>query len=218
MATVTTTDEDEAAGAASRVPAPQSRAKQRMHYWFRWAHVYISMFSLLVMLFFGVTGITLNHPSWVFGDEPTLDRFSGALPAEALAGDSVEFLIVSEYIRAEHNVAGEITNFGVTDGDGTITYKAPGYGADLFFDPETGNYDITISQQGFVGVMNDLHKGRDSSTVWRWIIDLSGVLLVAIAVTGIGIQILLRKRRGRALAVSALGAILCVFFIWLAMP
>ena len=33
----------------------------------RWIHVYTSMISLLIVLFFGLTGITLNHPKWTFG-------------------------------------------------------------------------------------------------------------------------------------------------------
>ena len=33
----------------------------------RWLHIYLSMFSLAVVLFFSVTGITLNHPDWFFG-------------------------------------------------------------------------------------------------------------------------------------------------------
>lgn len=34
----------------------------------RWLHVYTSMIALFIVLFFGVTGITLNHPDWTFGD------------------------------------------------------------------------------------------------------------------------------------------------------
>ena len=33
-----------------------------------WLHIYVSMFGLAAVLFFSVTGITLNHPDWFFGD------------------------------------------------------------------------------------------------------------------------------------------------------
>ena len=33
----------------------------------RWLHIYLSMLGLAAVLFFSVTGITLNHPDWVFG-------------------------------------------------------------------------------------------------------------------------------------------------------
>ena len=32
-----------------------------------WLHIYVSMFGLAAVLFFSVTGITLNHPDWFFG-------------------------------------------------------------------------------------------------------------------------------------------------------
>lgn len=33
----------------------------------RWLHVYVSMLSFLTILFFAITGITLNHPEWTLG-------------------------------------------------------------------------------------------------------------------------------------------------------
>ena len=65
--------------------------------------------------------------------------------------------------------------------EGTISYKAPGYAADLFFSVQTGDYRLIVEQQGFVGVMNDLHKGRDAPGSWKWIIDISALLLVVAA-------------------------------------
>ena len=32
----------------------------------RWLHIYLSMFGLASVLFFSVTGLTLNHPDWFF--------------------------------------------------------------------------------------------------------------------------------------------------------
>lgn len=186
------------------------------------------MVSLLLMLFFGLTGITLNHPEWTFlGADTTTETVTGSLPAELVAqatvdgdgaADGTRFLAVSQLIRERHGVSGEVASFG-TDGDqGSITYRAPGYGADLFFDVSTGGYELTTSRQGLLGVMNELHKGRNATSGWRWVIDVSGALLVVIAVTGLGIQFLMRKRRLRALSLSLAGAVLSVVAIVLAWP
>src|SRR3954451_1917577 len=40
----------------------------RLAAWMRWLHIYLSMFGLAAVLFFSVTGITLNHPDWFFGE------------------------------------------------------------------------------------------------------------------------------------------------------
>lgn len=174
------------------------------------------MFSLLVMLFFGVTGITLNHPDWVFGGDVVETTASGVLPAESGVGDEVEFLAISEFVRRQHGVGGEVVDFGIgDDGRGSISYRGPGYTADLFFDAGTGAYDLSVSEDGFVGTMNALHQGRDSGSLWRLIIDISGVLLVVIALTGLGIQLFMKKRRFSALAWSAVGAVATVVVIWL---
>jgi hypothetical protein len=125
--------------------------------------------------------------------------------------------VVSEFVRSEHGVAGEVSDFGVFGNEGRISYKAPGYDAEVFFDLESGDYSVTVQQEGFVAVMNELHKGRDASTFWRVAIDISGGLLVTIALTGLGIQLFLRKRRVSALAWSTVGLVSALVLIWLAM-
>jgi hypothetical protein len=187
--------------------ADNGRRGRRVHFWLRWAHVYISMFSLLVVLFFGVTGVTLNHPSWTFGDESNLQTYSGTLPSTAVVDGAVEFLVVSEFVREEHGVKGSVADFGLVQDEGSISYRAPGYAAELVFDAGASTYGLTVQQEGFVAVMNDLHKGRDSSGMWRVVIDVSGGLLVVVALTGLGLQFFLRKRRLGALSLAAGGSV-----------
>ena len=49
--------------------APRVRRRRplrlRVHTVLRWLHIYTSMVSLLVVLFFAATGVTLNHPDWL---------------------------------------------------------------------------------------------------------------------------------------------------------
>lgn len=183
----------------------------------RWLHVYTSMISLIIVLFFGVTGLTLNHPSWTLGDDTDRSSYSGDLPADFAVDGHVDFLTVSEFIRSEHDVSGEVTDHELNGNDGTISYRAPGYAADLFFEVSSGTYRITIEQQGFVGVMNDLHKGRDAPGSWKWVIDVSAGLLVLVSVTGLGIQLFQRKRRTRALVFAALGLVATILLTLVAL-
>ena len=169
------------------------------------------MFALLVVLFFGFTGVTLNHPDWDFGFAATETIVSGDLPDGWQQADgSVEFLTVSEFLRTEHSVSGEVTDFGETDIDAFVSYRGPGYAADVFLDLDTADYELSIRQQGWVGVFNDLHKGRDTVSSWNWLIDVSGIFLVVISITGLALQLLIRKRRRSALAVATAGALLTI--------
>jgi hypothetical protein len=179
----------------------------------RWLHVYTSMICLLIVLFFGVTGLTLNHPSWTLGRGPTTSTATGTLPTGFASGGNVDFLAVSEYVRRTNAVRGNVADYGATATQGTISYKAPGYAADLTFDVTTGAYQVIVQQQGLLAVMNDLHKGRDTDSSWNWVIDASALFLVLVALTGLGIQIFQRKRRRRALTVAAIFSLVSLILL-----
>ena len=180
----------------------------------RWLHVYTSMISLLVVLFFGITGLTLNHPSWTLGDDVDRTTYTGTLPADLDPASNDYMLSISELIRDKYDISGSISEFAVTGTDGSISYRAAGYSADLFFEVDTGNYQLVVEQQGFVGVMNDLHKGRDTTDSWRWVIDASAILLVVVSLTGLGIQLFQRKRRTRALIIAGLATVATVILLY----
>lgn len=223
MSVITTPSPPQQGPAPSRIPhrppaergeAGTASVKRRTHLWARRIHVYASMVALVIMLFFGLTGLTLNHPEWTFGDELSVETITGEFPFAVTSSDgTVEFLAVSEYVRSEHDVGGSVTSYDVTNGQGSIAYDNPGYSADLFFDTDAGTYDLTVAQEGFVAVMNDLHKGRDAGTLWNWVIDISAGFLVVISLTGLAMQFFLRKRRRPALGTAALGGIGTVVLI-----
>lgn len=186
--------------------------------WARWLHVYTSMLALLLVLFFGITGITLNHPSWTFGDDLDSTTTVGELPIDVTSADgSIDFLSVSEYLRDEYDVVGSVDSFGVVNGEGSIAYKNPGYAADAFFDVETGEFTLTVEQQGWVGVINDLHKGRNAGDAWRWVIDVAAGFLVVISLTGLVMQLVLRKRRTSALVAAGVGSVAAVAVMFVAL-
>jgi len=201
------------AEASAAAPSPHRGQAGGLKRWTRWLHVYTSMIALLVVLFFGVTGVTLNHPEWTFGLEPTVSAFEGGLPDGWVSEDGeVEFLVVSEYVRETHQVGGEITDFGNDSTSGHIAYAGPGYKAGLVFSVPGGAYNLTVEEQGVIAVLNDLHKGRDTASSWSWVIDASGALLVVISLTGLLIQLLMRKRRATALVAVGAGALAAVAF------
>jgi hypothetical protein len=174
------------------------------------------MIALVVILFFGVTGLTLNHPSWTFGDDLTRSTSTGMLPFPAVRADgSVDYLRVSEFVRDTHGVRGRVDSFDTEQGEASIAYKNPGYSAEVFVDVAAGSYELTVDQQGWVAVLNDLHKGRDAGSGWSWVIDVSAGFLVVVSLTGLVMQLVLRKRRTSALVVMAGGGVLTVLLTWL---
>lgn len=174
--------------------------------WSRWLHVYTSMIALVVILFFGLSGLLLNHPNWTFGDDLETTTHTGTLPVSTVMDDgTVDFLSVSEYVRETYGVSGGVDFFGASGGDASIAYRDPGYSADLFFDVADGSFELSIEQEGWVAVMHDLHTGSDTDSGWNWVIDAAAIFLVVVAVSGLTLQFFIRKRRTSALALAGLG-------------
>jgi hypothetical protein len=204
--------------AAESNESSRSRLGRDTHRWARWLHVYASMLALLLMLFFGLTGITLNHPSWTFGDATDISTTTVTLPIDPTFADgSTDYLSISEYLRSDLGVVGRVESFDTVNGQASISYRNPGYNADAFVDTATGELTLTVEQQGWVAVINDLHKGRSADGSWKWLIDVAGAFLVVIALTGLTMQFFLRKRRTSALISAGVGIAVVVVLAYVAL-
>ena len=186
----------------------------------RWLHIYLSMFSFAVLLFFAVTGLTLNHASWFDGQEYTA-RFKGSVdPKWVKTADAkdVAKLEIVEYLRRAHRITGAFHDFRVDYNQCSVSFKGPGYAAEASIDRPTGAYEMTETRMGFWGVINDLHKGRDTGKVWAAIIDISAVLMTLVAITGFVLIFFLLKRRTSGLVVFAVGIAVFALFYWKWVP
>jgi hypothetical protein len=177
-----------------------------VHTVLRWLHIYTSMISLLVVLFFAATGVTLNHPAWLAGERT--EEVTGTLPAAWKTSKGIDWLVVAEHLRATRGVHGTVADRTADERQGALTFRAPGYSADCFIDMRDGSYRLTVSYQGAVGVINDLHRGRDAGRAWAWVIDVAGVFLVLLSLTGLGLLWYLKKVRAKGLVTLVAGALL----------
>jgi hypothetical protein len=97
----------------------------------------------------------------------------------------------------------------VEDSQISISFKGPGYAADAFIDAANGSYDLAETRNGFVAVINDLHKGRDTGSVWSMVIDVSASLLVLVSLTGLILIWFVYKRRTSGLVLAVASGVLC---------
>ncbi len=83
-------------------------------------------------------------------------------------------------------------------------------------DRETGEYRLSQVEQGWVAIINDLHKGRDTGPVWSWVIDISAVVLTLISITGLALIFWLRLKRRSGIIIAIIGLLLVIgayFFV-----
>ena len=178
----------------------------------RWLHIYLSMASFGVVLFFAVTGLTLNHPDWFAGREKTVQRHGVAQASLLHANnpDGADKLGLVELFRNREHVQGALSDFRVDDQQISISFRAPGYTADAFIDRTTGKYDLTEVRNGFIAVINDLHKGRDAGKVWSAVIDISAIFLTLVSLTGLILIWFVYKRRTAGLILATITTLICI--------
>lgn len=180
----------------------------------RWLHIYLSMASFAIVLFFAATGFTLNHQDWFTRQQNTVQTH-GALDAQWVKGN-VDKLQVVEFLRRKDGLHGAVDDFRIEDSQCSVSLKGPGYEADAVIDRATGRYDITETRAGLVAIVNDLHKGRDAGAVWSKIIDISAVLMTAVSLTGLILLFYLHKRRRAGFLMLAAGVALVyvAYAVW----
>ena len=191
--------------------------KRTVAEWSRWLHIYLSMFSFVIVLFFSVTGLTLNHLDW-FPEKEVLNELDGRLnPAWVNATDTakVKKLEIVEFLRASHQVKGQLNDFRIDESECSISFQGPGYTADVFVDRTKGSYHLSERSLGVIAWANDLHKGRDTGQGWKWVIDFSAIFMTVISLTGLILLLFIKKKRANGLLwlVLGIGAIALFYFI-----
>jgi uncharacterized protein len=184
----------------------------------RWLHTQVSAVSFVAVLFFALTGLTLNHPAW-FASAQRTTVYRSALDPEwtnpAEPSDIAKLDIVEE-LRSAHRVRGEVEDFRVDQAQCRVSFVAPGYSAVAVIDRQTGAYELTVVRKGLAALVNDLHSGRGGGPAWSLAIDVTALLLAIGSVTGLALIFVLGQHRlATLLSLTAGGAILCVLYaVW----
>ena len=174
------------------------RAKATRSFWLkqlhRW-HWISAALSLVGMLLFAATGITLNHAGEIEAAPRVMTRTATLPPAllaalpEPVAGEPEQKKPLPPALLPWIGQA-----FGVSAGDRVAEWSAdeiylalprPGGDAWLSIDRESGLATHEVTTRGWVSYLNDLHKGRHTGLAWSWFIDLFAVACLVFCLTGL---------------------------------
>jgi hypothetical protein len=204
-----------------KVATKASNPKKEVAKLSRWLHIYLSMVSFAIVLFFSVTGLTLNHPTWFGGDKQVEIKHKGVLNVKWVNNPDttkIAKLEIVEFLRKTYNVKGYVSEIRIDDSEVSVSLKGPAYSADAFIDRETGKYELSEIKMGIVAIMNDLHKGRDSGSGWSWIIDISAVFLILVSLSGLILLCFIKKRRVAGFITGIVGLIICYLIYVIFVP
>ena len=155
--------------------------------------------------------ILKNHPDWFAQDEPQFSEIEANVPIELCR--QPDRLAIVEHFRKSYQLKGEVTDFQVEDTEFNIVFQHTISGAHVFVDSQTGGARIEKETREFTGVMATIHTGEHTGTFGKRIIDVSAVLLIISALSGIILWTSLSIRRRTGLIWLASGALLIVIIL-----
>lgn len=194
---------------AKRTPPPKP-LKVRVQLALRSLHVYSSMGTLLLILFFALTGLLLNHPEWVPEGVEKTHTYTGELKSDWLVQDKTDWLQIVEKLRADHDLRGRASEMQNDGEEATLSFLAAGREATVTIEAETGRYEIEETSHGLVAMLGDLHRGHQTGEGWKRVIDLTAIFLIVVSVSGFGILLYLKKMRNKALLTLLGGTLLTI--------
>ncbi len=175
---------------------------------------------MIGMFMFAITGITLNHaadievapqvrnveaelPDNVLSDISALPEGSVALPAS-----------LRNWLADVQRITPPSDKEGEWDGvELYVSWPGPGQDHWLSVDTEMGELVYEGSDRGWIAYFNDLHKGRNTGTVWQWFIDIFSVVVIIFTVTGLQLLIKQAPHKASTWPVTALGFLIPVFIM-----
>ena len=206
---------------------PPKALNARRSFWLKQLHQWhwiSAALSLIGLLLFAVTGITLNHAADIPAEPVTVEQ-TATLPAPLLerlsafpkdTTDPVPDAVArwaSDALKAR--IAGRPTE--TTADEIYVSLPEPGGDGWLTIDRATGEALRERTTRGWVAYLNDLHKGRDTGPVWCWFIDVFAAACIVFAATGFALTWMHARQRPSTWPLLGLGllipALIALLFI-----
>jgi len=162
-----------------------------MHEW----HWISSAIALLGLLFFSVTGITLNHAGDLEAGKQDYSTVRKDMPPALVAslredikrygeGEAEPTVALRDWIHETFEIDTAGRNADWKADEISIVMERPGGDAWLKLNLAGAKAEYHVTDSGWVAYLNDLHKGRHTGGAWSWFIDLIAAACVIFAVTG----------------------------------
>lgn len=192
---------------------------KQLHTW----HWVSAALSLIGMLLFAITGITLNHAATISAS-PVVTQRAGELPASLraslarpAASDAPLPAPVAAAVKAAVGFDPGARAGEWSDDEVYVAMPRPGGDAWVSINRASGKITAEVTDRGWISYLNDLHKGRNAGGAWFWFIDLFAAACILFTLTGLLLLQLHARHRpstwplvGAGLAIPALIAVLLI--------
>ena len=161
-----------------------------LHTW----HWISSAVCLIGMLLFALTGITLNHASWIEVNPKIVSKKAQLASAQLLAlkpaaNEKDHHAPLPPDTRAPlaqaigAGISAEPAEWSADE----VYLPMPRPGGDSWVrvDRESGAAEFEDTDRGWVAYLNDLHKGRNAGLAWSLFLDVFAVACLLFSITGL---------------------------------
>lgn len=180
--------------------------KKELVLWTRTLHIYLTMFGLVLLFFFSLTGFALNHDRWFSLDEPRVRERATTLPVDvARTGDR---LALVEQLRKNEGARGEVTSIDEDDTERRVQFTSPGRKVEFTIERDSGQTNVHEEIRNALAFLTDLHTGKSAGDAWRRVIDATSIFLFLASLSGVILWISLPKRRKLGVAALVGGTVL----------
>jgi hypothetical protein len=193
---------------------PRALQRPQVLSWLRRMHAWIGVWGAVLFLFLGVSGVLLNHRSILkidTGGAQEVDRVETVLEApladeQALVGWFRErWGVEREPLSVKRTVAeGAVALAGVEARPAetwTVRFRGPNAVLEGTYRPEARLLTVTRTEQNFLGLLKELHKGHGVTVFWVLLVDAIAGALFFQSLTGI---LLWSRLHGGRLAAAGL--------------
>jgi hypothetical protein len=183
----------------------------RWRSWLRTTHTYLSLFGMVLMLFFGLTGFAMNHEDWLLPDE-TEETILGQLPPELLVEPSQPVIV--QLLRSQYGASGSLSKFEMDGNELKIRLRKPGQSYDVLVFRDDGFMMIESDTGGVLNALAEVHQGKRSGSLGGLLIDVAALVLVLAAATGMTLWMTVPRRRALGITALAISLLLFLSFYW----
>lgn len=199
---------------AERKPRPMPAWKINFYRQCRLWHGWLSAFAFIALMFFSATGLLLNHPEWFTGqDGAALESHARFHPPELKAKTAPA---LAALLKERKLVQGVYASGDIDEDLAILRFEGVTGNTSVSLDLATGDADIAYRKATALTVLNDLHRGKNAGTAWKWLIDVSAGIFLLLSLIGYILFFSMRHKLPQVLLLTAgsVGILIGLFVIF----
>jgi uncharacterized protein len=190
--------------ASVRKPRPMPAWKIAFYRQCRLWHGWLSAFAFIALMFFSATGLLLNHPEWLAGQDGAAVESHARLNPPELKAKTAPAL--AALLKERKLVQGVYASGDIDEDMALLRFEGVTGNTSVSLDLTSGEADIAYRKATALTVLNDLHRGKNAGTAWKWLIDVSAGIFLLLSLIGYILFFSMRHRLPQVLLLT-LGSI-----------